>query len=136
MGEIADLMINGDICQGCGAELGDGDGYPRQCKACERESPLSKKPIPQRNTRKTKCGICNRSVTLIGLADHKRDAHKVIEQYGPIWLIVDVNENVCEAYSAECMADDALQEWPDDVPQGAPYRKIRVACCQDREGVK
>lgn len=35
MGEIADLMINGDICEGCGCELdGQGDGFPRRCFGC------------------------------------------------------------------------------------------------------
>lgn len=35
MGEIADLMINGDICEGCGCELdGEGDGFPRRCAGC------------------------------------------------------------------------------------------------------
>src|SRR5580692_11302367 len=134
MGEIADLMINGDICQGCGAELGEGDGYPRQCRGCEREGPLSRKPIPQHNTRKGKCGICGKSVSLVGMRDHKRDAHRVIEQYGPLWLILDANEKACEAYLDEGAADDALAEWPNDVPEHAPYTKVRVACCQDREG--
>ncbi len=35
MGEIADLMINGDICEGCGCELdGEGNGFPRRCSGC------------------------------------------------------------------------------------------------------
>lgn len=34
MGEIADLMLDGAICQTCGMELGDACGYPRTCRAC------------------------------------------------------------------------------------------------------
>lgn len=35
MGEQADLIINGDVCEGCGQEFEDeGPGYPRRCKAC------------------------------------------------------------------------------------------------------
>lgn len=36
MSEIADLMINGDICECCGEELdGVGEGFPRYCsKRC------------------------------------------------------------------------------------------------------
>jgi len=34
MGEIADLMINGDICEQCGCELGPGDGFARVCSGC------------------------------------------------------------------------------------------------------
>jgi len=37
MGEQADLMINGDICELCGCELGEGEGYPRRCNGCEGE---------------------------------------------------------------------------------------------------
>jgi hypothetical protein len=40
MGEIADLMINGDICQLCGVELeGEGDGFPRMCVGCGGDTP-------------------------------------------------------------------------------------------------
>ena len=36
MGEQAELMINGDVCQYCGVYLDDeGDGFPRSCEACE-----------------------------------------------------------------------------------------------------
>lgn len=36
MGEIADMMINGDMCEMCGVWLdGDGEGFPRYCsKEC------------------------------------------------------------------------------------------------------
>jgi hypothetical protein len=38
MGEIADMMLDGDLCEGCGDYLGDGDGFPRLCESCEEES--------------------------------------------------------------------------------------------------
>ena len=34
MGEIADMMIEGDMCQVCGEWLGEGDGFPRTCRGC------------------------------------------------------------------------------------------------------
>lgn len=37
MGEYADYILNGDDCQYCGEHLGDGDGFPRSCAACETE---------------------------------------------------------------------------------------------------
>ena len=33
MGEIADLIIEGDMCQLCG-ELMEGEGFPQTCAAC------------------------------------------------------------------------------------------------------
>lgn len=35
MGEIAEAMINGDLCENCGEYIGSGDGYPRRCSACQ-----------------------------------------------------------------------------------------------------
>ena len=40
MGEISELMVNGDICDLCGVELlGEGPGYPRRCLACGGKTP-------------------------------------------------------------------------------------------------
>lgn len=36
MGEIADAIIDGELCEVCGVYLGEGDGYPKKCKDCER----------------------------------------------------------------------------------------------------
>lgn len=39
MGEIADMMIEGDLCEGCGEYLeGEGSGFPRYCsEQCARD---------------------------------------------------------------------------------------------------
>lgn len=42
MGEIAEMMIDGDMCQFCGEYLGDGDGYPRSCEYCYDPHPTLK----------------------------------------------------------------------------------------------
>lgn len=34
MGDIADQMLEGDICELCTEFLGYGAGYPRKCAAC------------------------------------------------------------------------------------------------------
>lgn len=36
MGEIAEMMLEGCLCQSCGEYLGDGDGYPVTCDSCQR----------------------------------------------------------------------------------------------------
>lgn len=35
MGEIADMTIEGILCQVCGVFMGEGVGYPRTCDVCE-----------------------------------------------------------------------------------------------------
>jgi len=34
MGEIADMQLDGALCECCGVFLGDAVGYPRRCKEC------------------------------------------------------------------------------------------------------
>ncbi len=34
MGEYADMMLDGTLCQSCGEYLGDGDGFPVTCSGC------------------------------------------------------------------------------------------------------
>ena len=42
MGDIADMMIEGAMCQQCGEIIGDGigDGYPVICEDCTADEPL------------------------------------------------------------------------------------------------
>ncbi|WP_454734268.1 hypothetical protein [Cupriavidus pauculus] len=77
MGEIAEMMLDGTLCEGCGMYIdGDADGYPRRCEDCQPSSDTaqsSRKP----SAPKTNCPICKRRVKLAGLADHQRDAHGI-----------------------------------------------------------
>jgi hypothetical protein len=44
MGEIADQLLNGDDCEGCGMPFETpGDGFPRMCAGCLREEVMQKK---------------------------------------------------------------------------------------------
>ena len=50
MGEIADAIINGDLCEGCGIAFpSSGDGYPRKCGGCKREEREAAKKKGEKN---------------------------------------------------------------------------------------
>jgi len=77
MGEIADMMINGELCEWCGDYLGDDAGYPRLCPACQAES---RKDGPlhaslENEKEKVKCPTCGKRVKFIGLDQHIHDKH-------------------------------------------------------------
>jgi len=74
MGDIADMMLDGELCEQCGEYLGDAVGYPRCCDSCAKhEVRFARESLP---VPKVKCPKCNRKVKSVGLADHMRDAHK------------------------------------------------------------
>lgn len=90
MGEIADMMLEGDLCAGCGAFIDEqgGDGYPRYCsKQCaidqgalesynlERAAPRRPAQWKRTDTNKVKCPHCERRTAPTGLADHIRAKH-------------------------------------------------------------
>lgn len=38
MGDVADMMIEGYLCEQCGMVIdGEEPGYPRKCKECKRD---------------------------------------------------------------------------------------------------
>lgn len=37
MGDIAEMILEGILCEFCGVYLGEGQGFPDNCKACEGE---------------------------------------------------------------------------------------------------
>lgn len=70
MGDIADMMIDGTLCEGCGVYMdGDGYGVPRRCPSCSRDD----QPAP---SAKVECPKCLKRVKAAGLADHLRDKHR------------------------------------------------------------
>lgn len=70
MGEIAEMMLDGTLCQVCGEFMGDDCGYPRTCDGCHARPELYPKGKP-----KVKCPTCGKKVKAAGLADHERDSH-------------------------------------------------------------
>jgi uncharacterized Zn finger protein (UPF0148 family) len=52
MGDIAEMMLDGTLCQGCGVYMGKGDGYPVSCAACQRPERRRKKPHRKRQRKK------------------------------------------------------------------------------------
>jgi hypothetical protein len=77
MGEIAEMMLDGTLCEGCGDFLNDEPpGYPCYCRDCQRDKAkdyLAKTPPPKP---KVKCTVCGRNVKAVGLADHMKDSHE------------------------------------------------------------
>jgi len=71
MGEIADMMLEGTLCAGCGVYIGEGDmGIPQYCSNdCEPDG-YSNKP------EKIKCDVCNKKCGgEQGLKAHKLAVH-------------------------------------------------------------
>lgn len=70
MGEIAEMMMDGTLCEGCGVYLnGESYGLARRCGHCKR----SQNYLPP--LAKVACKTCGRKVKATGLNDHMRDAH-------------------------------------------------------------
>lgn len=85
MGDIADLMLDGQICQFCGMYLcGGADGIPRTCKSCQSDVYQSAKVEKKqknilRNNRQRKiaCPECGKKVKEVGLVNHMADSHSM-----------------------------------------------------------
>lgn len=75
MGEIAEMMVNGLLCQSCGVLMDDHEepGYPRSCAACQHEDRVAHSLANP--SEKVKCPKCSKRVKAVGLADHVRDVH-------------------------------------------------------------
>ena len=53
MGEIADMMLDGTLCEQCGEFIDDDGGFPRLCASCEAENAKKKHDVfPKRKTGK------------------------------------------------------------------------------------
>ena len=90
MGEIAEMMLDGTLCEGCGVFMGDECGFARLCAGCAKDAKAAGNkvcgtglggfqnlgPRPPQQIAKVKCPTCGKKVKHNGLADHQRDAHK------------------------------------------------------------
>ncbi len=77
MGEYADMMLDGTLCETCGAYIGRDCGYPQYCsKACAAESGIEE-PDLQHQTKPYACAQCSkRFATEGGLRQHTQVKHK------------------------------------------------------------
>lgn len=77
MGEIAEMMLDGTLCEGCGCTNRKGGlGFPWRCSSCMRDQPkAAPRKTPTTNSTKVACPTCGRRVKRAGLNDHVRDAH-------------------------------------------------------------
>jgi predicted Zn-ribbon and HTH transcriptional regulator len=37
MGDAAEMILEGIVCESCGVYIGEAIGYPRKCKDCKKE---------------------------------------------------------------------------------------------------
>lgn len=85
MGDIAEMTLNGDMCEGCGEWLGEGDGYPRLCPGCARERRQSDGPLPHKSRGSATCPDCGRSMKgKAAVMQHQNAKH------GRAWTIAEI----------------------------------------------
>lgn len=76
MGDIAEAMLDGTLCNVCGAYLGDATGYPGTCPGCHAPSAPMRRKVKGPGGRRPMCPECQRQFnTRQGLSDHRRDVH-------------------------------------------------------------
>jgi len=81
MGDIADMMLDGTLCQFCGDFMGgEGDGFPVTCSACQVENNCNEFGLPKKPpAKKVKCPQCGKKVKEAGLEMHQKDVHGTIK---------------------------------------------------------
>lgn len=78
MGDVAEMMLDGTLCEGCGVYLGANTGDPERCKDCKREDAKDRHAAVlahHQQIKKVPCPTCGQRVKAVGLADHIRDSH-------------------------------------------------------------
>lgn len=76
MGEIAEMMLDGEMCAGCGEWLGESYGFPQYCSFCHGDDEPKIFDGELRSTKKIPCDICGKRVHKgNGLRQHIRDKH-------------------------------------------------------------
>jgi len=84
MGEIAEMMLDGTMCEGCGEFMnigGEAPGYPQRCAACGEEpddsQPVDYRPLKTagQKRRRVKCECGKGFRTTAARDQHRRDKH-------------------------------------------------------------
>ena len=78
MGEVAEMMLDGTLCEGCGEFIGDGPGHPRYCSPeCEGQRGEERLPSNEKSKSKTiQCTDCKKwFASRAALDQHFRDRH-------------------------------------------------------------
>ncbi len=78
MGDIADMMLDGTLCEGCGEYIGDATGFPGYCSPkCAAGRGADYTPFERVKVKRVmvSCPKCGKRVKEIGLPDHTRDKH-------------------------------------------------------------
>lgn len=80
MGEIADMMLDGTMCSGCGEWMDDGNdgpGFPGLCAGCAREAPRPLISNKKRGDKKLQCehGCKKWFSTEAARTQHTHDKH-------------------------------------------------------------
>lgn len=84
MGEMAEMMLDGTLCECCGTfiDFEGGDGFPRYCSPqCARDRGADMLTMTRKERHvalhgeRTNCPHCNRRVKAVGLSAHIRALH-------------------------------------------------------------
>ena len=79
MGEYAEMMLDGMVCQWCGEFMGEGDGFPTICAGCqaaEGVDQFGRKPEELKRTMECSEKGCHRKFkTHDAYLQHWRDKH-------------------------------------------------------------
>jgi Zn finger protein HypA/HybF involved in hydrogenase expression len=85
MGEVAGMMLDGTLCEGCGVYLGSDYG-PAYCSSCAKDrahvvmSVNSVDPlhgVEKQTVPFVECPVCSKRVKVTGIGDHWRHVHEV-----------------------------------------------------------
>ncbi len=77
MGDIADMMLDGTLCEGCGVYLGSDLGVPGYCASCRSDGAGISTDVIKPG--KVVCPTCRRHVKAAGLKDHQRAKHAEVK---------------------------------------------------------
>ena len=85
MGEIAEMMLDGTLCECCGEYIGSDAGYPQYCSegcAADRGLEFDNSQLTEADAKvraqKINCPKCGKLVKRTGLAEHQRVKHSPI----------------------------------------------------------